>query len=254
MADILSQLLDESHTVPQDVVEILLAHFVPKHAVCSHSRPCSSSHPHQKHRPPSYLLAATVCNASSDRLQRYVSQYFTDIFTSSSEQLAAEGELDLDELEKAHDLIKELNRVVPGVLLNVIPQLEAELQAEHVGTRTLAIKSLGKMFAEASGTVDHLAKRFPAAWRSWLGRSKDKVTAVRVAMIEQLKDIWTAHGDLSDAIQGASLLPWNAVFELWQIPCWPNWKIQTKRSEWQRALPLRPSNSTPFAITASSRP
>lgn len=158
----------------------------------------------QKLKPTSYQLAADVCKGSSDRLQRYISQYFTDVFSNAEKEINEEN-VDVEEMTEfltAHDLIKELDRTVPAVLLNVIPQLEQELKVENIQLRSLAIRTLGSMFAEHSGTLDHLARRYPATWKSWLGRSIDKNAAVRVLVLEALTDIWSAHGELAKDIQG----------------------------------------------------
>lgn len=104
-----------------------------------------------------------------------------------------DGDADLDELATAHELIKELNRVAPQVLLNVIPQLEEQLQSDHLSLRMMATKSLGNMFAEHAGMLDHLARRYPSTWKSWLGRANDKDHTVRLIVLESLKPIWSAH-------------------------------------------------------------
>ena len=39
-----------------------------------------------------------------------------------------------------------------------------------------------------------------------IGRLKDKVPAVRVAMVEGLRQVWTEHSELGKDIEGASSL------------------------------------------------
>lgn len=129
----------------------------------------------------------------AERLHRHVSAYFTDVFGQVQESMQEEGDADIEELTTSHELVKELNRVAPQVLLNVIPQLEEQLQSDYLTLRLAATKSLGSMFAEHAGMLDHLAKRYPSAWRSWLGRARDKDTSVRLVVIEHLKPIWSAH-------------------------------------------------------------
>ena len=149
-------------------------------------------------------MAVDVLVASSDRLQRSVCQHFTNLFISSAEDLTEEdNEEDLDALSTAHDLIAQLNKTAPAVLLNVIPQLGLELNAESLPKRTLATKTLGGMFAEKSGNLSHLAKTYPSIWKSWLGRSKDKTASVRIAVLDSLRTIWAAHTDLAQDVQGS---------------------------------------------------
>ena len=73
-------------------------------------------------------MAIQIFRHVAERLHRHVSAYFTDVFNQIQESLVEEGDADLDELATAHELIKELNRAAPQVLLNVVPQLEEELQ------------------------------------------------------------------------------------------------------------------------------
>ena len=57
-------------------------------------------------------------------------QYFTNVIVSAAEKSGASQE-DLNSFKSAHDLIKGLNRSVPKLLLNVIPQLEEELKVSR---------------------------------------------------------------------------------------------------------------------------
>lgn len=170
-----------------------------------------------KHKPASYRLAVDVCTATSDRLQRHVCQYFAEVITST---IAGSRESDESEEDtkkgagkaalpasfvSAHTLIKQVNRSVPSLLLNVIPQLEEELQAEKPEYRKLAAEVLGAMFGEKTGQGD-LAAKYPGTWKEWIGRLKDKVPAVRVAMVEGLRQVWTEHSELGKDIEGASSL------------------------------------------------
>jgi sister-chromatid-cohesion protein PDS5 len=153
----------------------------------------------------------------SDKLQRYVCQYFAETITANISKFNYSSDEDEDEgpasnakgtgklpaaFITAHALIKQLNRSVPSLLLNVIPQLEEELSAEKPEYRKLATETLGAMLGEKIGQGD-LARKYPATWKAWLSRSKDKVVGVRIAMVESLKKIWTEHSELGADIEGA---------------------------------------------------
>lgn len=218
LADLLMQLVEESPTLTPEVVDTLLAQFLPS-AV--------------KKRPAAHRLAIDVCTGSSDKLQRYVCQYFAEQITSTIE--GAKGGDDEDEDEDmasedggrgkkakrsgkgkkaaaagdtselpsafitAHNLIRQINRSVPSLLTNVIPQLEEELATENAAYRRLATEVLGLMFGEKPGQGD-LAHRHPSTWKLWLGRSRDKTPAVRMALVSSLKGIWTQHPELANDI------------------------------------------------------
>lgn len=155
-----------------------------------------------------------VCTAASDKLQRHVCQYFAEVITSTIAGSRDSDESDEEETKKgagkatlpasfvsAHTLIEQVNRSVPSLLLNVIPQLEEELGAEKPEYRKLAAEVLGAMFGEKIGQGD-LAAKYPGTWKEWIGRWKDKVPAVRVAMVGGLRQVWTEHSELGKDIEG----------------------------------------------------
>ena len=143
---------------------------------------------------PQFRLAVDVCNATSDRLQRDVAQYFTDIIVSHDD----DGTED-DDIQRAHDLIIQMNKSCPALLNNVVPQLEEELGVDNVLLRTIATKTLGAMFAENGG--ESLAKKYPATWKSWITRTRDKSPAVRVAFVEACKRLMIHYNVLSTEVE-----------------------------------------------------
>lgn len=70
----------------------------------------------------------------------------------------------------------------------------------------MATETLGAMIGEKIGAGD-LARKYPSTWKAWLGRSKDKVVAVRIAMVESLKKIWTEHPELGAEIESEPFFP-----------------------------------------------
>lgn len=144
---------------------------------------------------PAYRLAVEVCNATSDKLQRHVCQYFTDIIV---QQAQAE---DFDEVRTAHELIKRLNHSCPSLLHNVVPQLEEELRVEEVQLRQMATQVLGEMFADKGG--GDLEKKYASTWSLWLARKNDKSAVVRLAFVEACKGLLVHHrSELREAVEG----------------------------------------------------
>ncbi|GAA5836905.1 hypothetical protein JCM9279_007697 [Rhodotorula babjevae] len=239
LCDILLALLEEVPNVPTPVTDILTAQFLPR-AI--------------KQRPAAHRLATEVCRGATDKLQRYVSQYFGETIVSAMNGGAGRGggmssddddDMDQDDdedededddaaaakkrrgrkaktkakgklketnggraggdkdddlpsaLVEAHDLIRSLNRHVPALLLNVIPQLAEELTTSSPAYRRLATGALGAMFGEPVGRGD-LAKAFPAVWKEWLRRSKDVDATVRARMCGSLRRIWREHPELGN--------------------------------------------------------
>ena len=143
---------------------------------------------------PAYRLAVTVCNTTSDKLQRHVCQYFTDIIVSNSR------EEDFEEIRTAHDLVKQLSRSCPGLLTSVIPQLEEELRVEEVQLRLIATGVLGDMFSDRGGS--DMVKKYPSTWNVWLQRKNDKTSAVRLRFVEAAKGLLANLPQHRDIIEG----------------------------------------------------
>ncbi|RPD56961.1 hypothetical protein L226DRAFT_491089 [Lentinus tigrinus ALCF2SS1-7] len=166
MADILIALIDECQSLPSDVLETIMAQFTDKNA---------------KMDQPSYRLAVQVCNATADKLQRHVCQYFTDVIIDRAR------EEEYDEVKTAHDLIQQLNRACPSLLHNVVPQLEEELRVEQIQLRLMATQTLGEMYADKHGM--ELVQKYPSTWTQWLGRKNDKNATVRLTWAETMKGV-----------------------------------------------------------------
>ncbi|KAJ7135989.1 cohesin-associated protein Pds5 [Mycena epipterygia] len=177
LCDILVALIDECQTLPAEVLETIMSQFLDKKAGIEHS---------------AYRLAVQVCNATADKLTRYVSQYFTEIIVSEHED-------DYAEIRTAHELIKRLYHSCPAVLPTVIPQLEEELQADDLQLRTIVTQVLGEMFGDPVGGVE-LTRKYPSTWNMWLRRKLDKAPAVRLKLVEACLPL-LGRAEQNDAIQ-----------------------------------------------------
>lgn len=167
---------------------------------------------------PAYRLAVQVCNATADKLQRHVCQYFTDIILAHTSTLSSshrassrdssppDSESTLADLRSAHSLIKQLNRSCPSLLHNVIPQLEEELKVEDVPLRTMATQVLGEMFGDGKAGSD-LARKYPTTWNMWLMRKNDKVVGVRLALVEAARGLIANLPELREQVEGELFLP-----------------------------------------------
>ena len=143
---------------------------------------------------PAYRLAVGVCNNNSDKLQRHVNMYITDLIVQHSQ------DENFDEVRSAHELIKKMNQSCPSLLHNVVPQLEEELRVEEVQIRQMATQVLGEMFADKGGST--LEKKHNSTWTMWLARMNDKSAVVRLAFVEACKGILQqSRSDMRDAIE-----------------------------------------------------
>lgn len=151
---------------------------------------------------PAYRLVVSVCQETADKLQRNVCQYFTDLIVQHSENE------DYEQIAKAHELIKQLNRSVPQLLHNVVPQLEEELRVEDTQIRVLATQVLGEMFSDKGGT--EFVKKYPTTWNFWLHRKNDKAPVVRLTFVEAVKSVLINLPEVRAQIEGNS----NTVFQV----------------------------------------
>ncbi len=182
MASILTIMVDETASLPPDVIDIIVAQFLradPRTLTSSTSKSKKNglfpivddkqSTLVMKELPPAYNMAKTICNTCPEKMSRYISQYFNDVIVDASTSSGVKDsnksrskrrnslddseddmpsgptEEDLKELHKVHQLLRELWRASPAVLQNVVPQLEAELSAENIQLRLLATETLGDL-------------------------------------------------------------------------------------------------------------
>lgn len=144
---------------------------------------------------PAYRLAVDVCKATSDKLQGPVAQHFTNIISQHRPDDDSDDEL--DDIKASHDLVIQLHRSVPALLNAVVPQLGEELGVDNEQMRILATRTLGSMFA----FEPNVAAKYPATWKSWITRSRDKSANVRVTFVEQLRSLLSKHNSLSAEVE-----------------------------------------------------
>ncbi|WBW73235.1 mitotic and meiotic cohesin loader subunit Pds5 [Schizosaccharomyces osmophilus] len=177
MLDIIHQLINEINSVPQVAMNILFAQLISGHGVREYiGSPDSQNHG------PAFQLARNIFRDSSDRLQRYVCQYFSDIVFDTKDSVS--DEKTNPEFIFAHNLVIQLWEYAPLTLLNIVPQFENELQAEQTSVRRVAIQTVRLMLPNHSLWSD-----YPKVWAAFCGRLNDKVTACRVDCVEKLMDV-----------------------------------------------------------------
>lgn len=171
MTTVLELLIDEAQTLPSKVIDIIMAQFLRaaapgavKDKTEQSARDDSQTTLLLKEEPAAYKMARSVCLKCQEKMSRYVGQYFSDVIMEASglagssgnraavdsddeDGLVGPSEEDLKELKKAHLLIRELWKAAPGLLLNIVPQLDAELSADNVNLRQLATEAFGDVIS-----------------------------------------------------------------------------------------------------------
>ena len=215
MTKILVMVVDEAPVLPNEAVDSVIAQFLrtdprvlggqtrkPKKGEAAPVVDEKQTTLSMKELPPAYNMAKTICNSCPEKMAREISQYFLEVITEATSTAGKSktshrdsmdmddidlgpSEDDLKELEKAHKLLRELWRACPGVLLNVIPQLEAELSAENVQLRRYATETFGDIVSGigAAGPPPLIAMD-PAAYPSvFLANSSAKLSNLNVLTV-----------------------------------------------------------------------
>ncbi|KAL6403772.1 hypothetical protein AUP68_13144 [Ilyonectria robusta] len=166
LTEMLIQLIDESGSVSASIIDAIISQFL-RAATPGGNRNREQNGNQStllvKTEPPAYVMAKNICNGCSDKMARYVSQYFSDVILNASgfatkanghrqgddsddeDGTSGPSDADLKSLRQAHLLIRELWRAAPAVLQNVVPQIEAELSADNIHLRQIATETIGDM-------------------------------------------------------------------------------------------------------------
>ncbi|KAG9597987.1 hypothetical protein KCU97_g4117, partial [Aureobasidium melanogenum] len=184
VTSLLVTVVDESPSLPNDVVDIILAQFLrldpTTFPLQLNKSALESSRPfHLQLPPPAYNMAKNICSSCPDKMSRMVAHYFNSIIAdlsdgidgsssrkSTSRKRAGADDEDEEEdendrdappagpsaeelksLEKAHRLLRELWRSAALVIQNIVPQIESELSAENVDVRLLATETVGDLIS-----------------------------------------------------------------------------------------------------------
>jgi sister chromatid cohesion protein PDS5 len=244
LKNLLAAVVDEV-SLPPDVTDVIISQFLRVDAP-SAQEPGTRGKKHEaqdakqgnlllKEYPAAYNMAKSLCTSCPEKMTAHITQYFGAVIVDATSSTSLGGSskarrrdsdvVDDDEerenladLRKAHRLLRELWRACPDVLLNVIPQIEAELNADSIPLRQLATETIGDITAGVGiagfpnpsvldpaayplPSIDHtdnvrvppsnplLAPASPkpfmavhaSAYQSFLGRRNDRSHQVRVA-------------------------------------------------------------------------
>lgn len=176
ITDVLTQLVEECVSLPPRAVDALMDAFA--------SPPASAR----------ARIAADVCRATQDRLQKHAAHYFSAALAAAADEEEDERSAALAAL---HAQLVRVAEAVPSLLTSVVPQLEVELAAQDAGVRHFATRVLGALFADGAA---HLAELHPSTWRAWLGRAVDRVAALRADWVDGALRVLSSYAALGDAL------------------------------------------------------
>ncbi|EXJ87363.1 hypothetical protein A1O3_04322 [Capronia epimyces CBS 606.96] len=174
LKNLLAAVVDEV-TLPQEVTDIIISQFMrvdTRNAQDQSSRgkrrgaqDTKQATLFLKEYPPAYNMAKALCTTCPEKMTLQITQYFgtiivdatavtsaTSFSKSAHRRMSDVGDSEdehegLTDLRKAHRLLRELWRACPDVLLNVVPQIEAEFSADSPALRQLATETIGDITA-----------------------------------------------------------------------------------------------------------
>ncbi|EME45123.1 hypothetical protein DOTSEDRAFT_70986 [Dothistroma septosporum NZE10] len=257
LTGMLVTLIDEVAVLPSGVLEVMLAQFLRADpSLQAGKKGDVRTDMTLREAPAPYNMARSVCNSCREKMVRYIGSYFNTVMIDATDALSSTkptklksrkrahdesddesdsglvsrpSDNDMEEVAKAHRLLRELWRSCPDVIRNVIPQVEAELGAESMSLRTLAVQTVGDMVSgigaagppppaplepaaypsqslvEQSSPAVHnvllrpaapqsFASVYPAAYESFFNRGRDKSAQVRSAWTTEIGRILVTSG------------------------------------------------------------
>ncbi|KAE9537570.1 hypothetical protein AGLY_006593 [Aphis glycines] len=160
MLDILCPLICESDMVASELLDIILINIV---------------EPNKSQRKNAYSLAKDLILKCSNTLEPYIQSFFNHVL------ILGKNEKNLAISTKTYDLIYELNRISPSVLLAVLPQLECKLKSTVEQERHGTVSLLARMFSERDSS---LARHHSVLWQAFLSRFNDISVSIRIKCVQ----------------------------------------------------------------------
>ena len=176
MVEIMISLIDEvAEPIPSRIVDAVMAQFLrvvpPGGRAAANGRDATQTTLLPKSEPVPYTMAKQLCVECQDRLARPFGSYFNGFVLEASSLGSghasrldsddgndkarggargvgkAPSEDDLKDLLRVHDLIRELWRAAPDVLVDVVPQITVELMVDNAEIRRIAVQTVGDMIS-----------------------------------------------------------------------------------------------------------
>ena len=123
-----------------------------------------------------YHLSRELIRTTSEVVQGPLSRYFNQLLVDNSSE-ASRSEVS----EHLHDLIYEIHKIQPSLLLYVLPNVCLQLQVDDFNVRHDAVALLGRLFASSHAEYGN---DYMKNFREFLGRFKDQNKDIRVQMIQ----------------------------------------------------------------------
>ncbi|KAL7117964.1 hypothetical protein ACP275_03G105700 [Erythranthe tilingii] len=145
--------------------------------------------------PDSFRLAESVIKHFGEKMEHSISQFLTSCI------------LDRDVVdsvikESYHEIIVEIYRIAPQLLLSVIPCLTHELLTDQVDVRIKALNLIRKLIASGP----HLVLDYPNLFIELLNRFSDKSAEVRLAALSCAKALYMTNPSGKESLKTLSAI------------------------------------------------
>lgn len=107
MIDIMSTIFEDTQSIPNEVLDIVLEHIL--------------TNAKKGHEGPAYQLASELIQRASGCFTQSLHEFFAQL-------LGGKGSSTSDLAVRVYEIIIKLNEIAPSVLLYVLPQLEEQLK------------------------------------------------------------------------------------------------------------------------------
>lgn len=139
--------------------------------------------PQKTEEPVAWELAKQLLVKSANSLTGVITSFMHDVI---NHEKSSESELS----DRVYDIILEVNRIDPEILVNVTPQLTAELKIDDSGIRRKCVELLLKMFTERGSAMPN---EYEELFRELIQRFNDHDTDIRLLMVESSGDLLRYH-------------------------------------------------------------
>jgi sister-chromatid-cohesion protein PDS5 len=166
----LATMLDEGDDIPQPLLDCILGHLLP------------SAH---EENPQAHRLAELLIRKSQPTLQPYVQKFMTRLL---------EGQrTDSDLVGCSSDLVLQLYRAAPQIMLPVLPHLQPSLQVESEERRLDAVDLICKLLTHPG--AHNIVEDYRSLPQAVLRRLNDKSPEVRLRVISHAKALSDSFND-----------------------------------------------------------
>ncbi|EYU22961.1 hypothetical protein MIMGU_mgv1a019419mg, partial [Erythranthe guttata] len=145
--------------------------------------------------PDSFRLAESVIKHFGEKMEHSISQFLTSCILNRDA-------VDSVIKESYHEIIVEIYRIAPQLLLSVIPCLTHELLTDQVDVRIKALNLIRKLIASGP----HLVLEYPNLFIELLNRFSDKSAEVRLAALSCAKTLYMTNPSGKESLKTLSAI------------------------------------------------